>query len=394
MSLKGVRVVDLTRIIAGPFCTQLLADLGAEVIKIESHSGDPLRAQGEKVNDFSWYFASYNRNKKSVALDLKSEEGRAVLRRILATADALVENFRPGILEAMGLSRDELQQLNPALVVCHISGFGADGPYAQRPAFDFIAQALSGFMSVNGLADGPPTRSGLPVSDLVAGLYGALAVTSRLVGRKIGDDAAVQSIDISLTDSMISLLSYIAADYLAAGKQPTRHGNDHPLVAPYGLFETRDSAIAIAPSNDIVYKKLLVALGMEHLLDDDRIDSNSKRMANIPLMHQIFGSVFKEQTSDYWIETLNNAGVPAGFVLSVPEVFEDPQVQHREMVIDVDHGERGTVQMLGFPMKFDGQPCTVRYPAPNLGEHGTPVLLACGFEESEIALLREKKVLG
>lgn len=390
MSLKGVTVVDLTRIISGPFCTMLLADLGADVIKIETPAGDPLRGQGEKVNDLSWYFAGYNRNKRSVTLDLRSEEGKEALHRILASADVLVENFRPGVLDKMGLSEGELAKISPDLIVCHVSGFGADGPYAQRPAFDFIAQAMSGFMSVNGDEDSPGYRSGLPISDLVVGLYGALGVVSRLAGQRKG----VQSVDVALTDSMISLLSFHAADYLAVDKTPTRTGNDHPLVAPYGVFETSDGAVAVAPSNDGVYRKLLTVLSMEHLMEDDRINTNPKRMANRPLLREIFNPIFKAETTDHWIDRLNKAGVPAGPILQLPQVFSDPQVAHREMVMNVDHGDRGDVRMLGFPMKFSDTPCEVRHPAPELGEHTNEVLGEFGYSEAEVAAMRAAGVLG
>ena len=393
MSLQGVKIIDLTRIIAGPFCTQLLADLGADVVKVETPSGDPLRAQGEKVNDFSWYYAGYNRNKKSVALDMRDPDGMSVLKRLLSTADVLVENFRPGVLDKMGLSLEELNDLNPRLIVCSISGFGADGPYSQRPAFDFIAQALSGFMSVNGEAGGAPLRSGLPISDLVVGLYSALAISSRLVGRGATKATSVQTIDVALTDSMISLLSFQAANYLAAGVEPVRSGNEHQLVAPYGVFETADGSIALAPSNDGVYRKLLAVLDMEHLLEDERIDTNEKRMKDRTLMREILEPVFKTKGSDYWIATLNAAGVPAGPILSVPGVFADPQVQHREMVMPVDHGDRGTVQMLGFPMKFSEDPCRVRHPAPDLGEHSADVLQAAGFGAEEISDLVERGIV-
>ena len=393
MSLQGVKVIDLTRIIAGPFCTQLLADLGADVIKVETPSGDPLRAQGEMVNDFSWYYAGYNRNKKSVALNMRDPDGMAVLKRLLATADVLVENFRPGVLDKMGLSLEVLNDLNPNLIVCSISGFGADGPYAQRPAFDFIAQALSGFMSVNGEAGGAPLRSGLPISDLVVGLYSALAISSRLVGRDTSKSTGVQTVDVALTDSMISLLSFQAANYLAAGVEPVRSGNEHQLVAPYGVFDTADGAIALAPSNDGVYSKLLAVLDMEHLLEDERIDTNEKRMKNRALMRDILEPVFTSKSSDHWIETMNAAGVPAGPILSVPGVFADPQVIHREMVMPVDHGDRGTVQMLGFPMKFSQEPCQVRHPAPELGEHSAEVLRDAGFGPDEVTDLSDRGVV-
>ncbi|MEL6571633.1 MAG: CoA transferase [Pseudomonadota bacterium] len=393
MSLLGVKIIDLTRIIAGPFCTQLLADLGADVVKVETPGGDPLRAQGEKVNDFSWYYAGYNRNKMSVALDMRTPEGIEVLKRLLSTADVLVENFRPGVLDKMGLSLEVLNNLNPRLIVCSISGFGADGPYSQRPAFDFIAQALSGFMSVNGEAGGAPLRSGLPISDLVVGLYSALAISSRLVGREASKATGVQTIDVALTDSMISLLSFQAANYLAAGVEPVRSGNEHQLVAPYGVFETSDGSIALAPSNDGVYRKLLAVLDMEHLLDDDRIDTNEKRMKDRTLMREILEPVFKTKDSDHWIATLNAAGVPAGPILSVPGVFADPQTRHREMVMPVDHGDHGIVQMLGFPMKFSEDPCEVRHPAPDLGEHSADVLQEAGFDAEEISELVERGIV-
>lgn len=393
MSLSGVKVIDLTRIIAGPFCTQLLADLGADVTKIETPDGDPLRAQGEVVNGFSWYFAGYNRNKKSVALDLRNPKGMEALKRILASADVLVENFRPGVLGKMGLTEDVLETLNPNLIVCSISGFGADGPYSQRPAFDFIAQALSGFMSVNGEADGPPLRSGLPISDLVVGLYSALAISSRLVGRQTITPTGLQTIDVALTDSMISLLSFQAANYLAAGVEPQRSGNEHQLVAPYGVFETSDGAVAVAPSNDGVYAKFLSVLGLEHLKDDDRINTNEKRMKNRPLLREIIEPMFKSRTSDHWIETLNSAGVPVGPILSVPNVFEDPQVNHRDMVMEIDHGDRGPVRMLGFPMKFSKEPCEATRPAPRLGQHGVETLEAAGYDAKAIAALLKDGVM-
>ena len=393
MSLKGIRIVDLTRIIAGPFCTQLLADQGAEVIKIESSKGDPLRGQGEKVNGLSWYFTSYNRNKKSVVIDLHLPEGKNILASLLKSADVLVENFRPGVLEEMGFGNKILEELNANLIVCSISGFGADGPYAKRPAFDFIAQALSGFMSVNGEADGPPLRSGLPISDMVVGLYGAFAVSSTLAGNAIGKKVGFRRIDISLTDTMVSLLSFQAANFFATGISPMRSGNDHQLVSPYGIFETSDGLLAVAPSNDDTYEKLLKALKLEDLLKDKRINTNKKRMGNRPLVRELIEPTFRSNNSAYWIAKLNAAGVPAGPILTIPEVFEDPQIQHREMVIDVDHGARGSVKMLGFPIKHNGDAASPRLAAPELGEHSVDVLLNLGFQADEIKQLLLKQII-
>ncbi|MFC4667505.1 CaiB/BaiF CoA transferase family protein [Seohaeicola nanhaiensis] len=392
MSLKGIRVIDLTRIISGPFCTQLLADFGADVIKIETPSGDPLRRQGKGRNGLSWYFASYNRNKRSVALDLRSPEGLEVLSDLVRDADVLVENFRAGVLADMGFSDQALEALNPRLVVCHISGFGADGPYAQRPSFDFIAQAMSGFMSVNGNRDDEPLRSGLPISDLVAGLYAALGVAATLAGPR--ENRRFQSVDVGLTDSLISLLSYMASDTLASGQPPERSGNDHPLVAPYGLFQTADTPIAIAPSNDMIYARLLKVLGREDLLTDPRFDTNEKRMADRRAIRAEIEPILLTEGSATWIERLNKGGVPTGPVMTVPEVLEDPQVRHRDMVLEVPHGAHGPVQMLGFPVKVAPDGCDIRHPAPELGEHGDAILSALGYSAARIADLRARGVLA
>ncbi|MBP0439978.1 CaiB/BaiF CoA transferase family protein [Tianweitania sediminis] len=391
MSLTGTRVVDFTRIISGPFCTQLLADLGADVIKIETAAGDPLREQGKKVEGLSWYYAGYNRNKRSIAIDLRHPDGHEILADMIASSDVVVENFRPGVMAAMGFSDERLRKLNPRLVVCHISGFGSSGPYSHRPAFDFIAQALSGFMSVNGNADDLPLRSGLPVSDLVAGLYGALGVTAALAGLR--EDRAFRSLDISLTDGLVSLLSYMAADTLATGEPPQRSGNDHPLVAPYGLFRTADKPIAIAPSNDAIYARLLNAIGRDDLATDPRFDTNEKRMADREAIRLEIEPVLMTASAEEWIERLNEGGVPAGPVLTIPEMFDDPQIRHREMVLPVPHGPHGTVRMLGFPIKSTPGSCEMRRPAPALGQHGDEVLGELGYDRDRIDTLRAKGAL-
>ncbi|MGI8894970.1 MAG: CaiB/BaiF CoA transferase family protein, partial [Casimicrobiaceae bacterium] len=264
MQLDGIRVIDLSRILSGPFCSMFLADMGAEVIKIEDVAeGDPIRRQGEMRNGFSLYFASYNRNKKSLTLDLRQPEGMAVLRKLIATADVVLDNFRPGVMQRMGLDRESLERIKPGIVCCHITGFGLDGPYRDRPAFDFIAQAMSGFMSVNGADGEPPARAAPPITDLVAGAYAAMGVCAALVRR--ARTGLGEEVSTSLTDSMVSTLSFLATNYFATGKLPLRTGNDHALVAPYGLFDAADGQVAIAPSNDQVYWKLLDALDLPEL---------------------------------------------------------------------------------------------------------------------------------
>ncbi len=390
--LSGVRVLDLTRILAGPFSTQLLADLGAEVVKVESPpGGDPVRGQGGMRNGLSYYFAGFNRNKRSITLNLRTDEGKAVLRRLIGQADVLVENFRPGVLDKMGLGFEALKAIKPDIIVCSISGYGKTGPYRDRPSFDFIAQAMSGFMSATGHPDGEPLRAGLPISDLIAGLYGALAVSAALHRRdRTGQP---EQIDISLVDSLLSFASYFGASYFATGKPMTRNGNDHPVVAPYGLFAAADGDVAIAPANDQIYDRLIVALGMPELRDDPDFTTNELRVRNRARINAIVGARIKEQPRDVWIEKLNAAGVPCGRVLTYPEVFADPQILAREMVIEVEHPGRGQVRMVGFPMKLKEAPCEVRHPAPELGGDTETILEGLGYDAAEIERFRERKVI-
>ena len=270
MPLSGIRVVDLTRILAGPFCTQLLADLGAEVIKVEPPGrGDPVRGQGAIKDGLSWYYAQFNRNKKSITLDLYTDDGKEVLADLIRRADVLVENFRPGVLDEMGFAAARLEALNPALIVGSVNGYGSTGPHAHRPAFDFIAQAMSGFMSVSGTPD-EPMRAGPPIADLVAGLYAALGITAALVARGgTGRQRAQgQRVEASLVNGLISMLAYSSASHFATGAVPERTGNDHPVVWPYGLFHAADGEVAVAPSTPVHVQRFLAALGLAHLLDE------------------------------------------------------------------------------------------------------------------------------
>ncbi|MBV9964110.1 MAG: CoA transferase, partial [Alphaproteobacteria bacterium] len=279
MPLSGIRVVDLTRILAGPFCSMLLADMGAEVVKVETPgAGDPVRRQGAIRDGLSWYFAAFNRNKRSLTLNLRHPEGREVLAKLIAGSDVLVENFRPGVMAAIGFDKARLDALNPALVYCSLSGFGSNGPYRDRPSFDFIAQAMSGFMSVTGEPDGPPMRAGPPIADLVAGLYGALGICAALVRR--GRSGVGETVGASLNNAMISMLGFLAANYFATDEPPGRNGNDHAIVSPYGLFRTKDGEIAIAPSQEQSYQRLVEALDATELRDDPRFLSNDLRVAN------------------------------------------------------------------------------------------------------------------
>ena len=387
MPLSGIKVVDLTRIIAGPFCTQLLADMGAEVIKIEAPGkGDPTRRQGAKVDGFSYYFAQFNRNKKSVALNLYREEGKAVLARLLADADVLVENYRPGVLDKMGFDQTKLDAVNPDLIVGSVNGYGSTGPYVDRPAFDFIGQAMSGFMSINGPPDGDPLRAGPPISDLLAGLYAAFGVVTALVARERAPTGQGQRVEASLSNSLISVLAYFSAHYFATGEQPKRTGNDHPIVYPYGLFKAADGQIAVAPSNDIFVERFMQVLGLSHLLEQPAYATNQARLENREPLRRLITTKTEAAGVDHWIDVLNRAGVPAGRVQTLDQVFNDPQVRAQDMVLTCP-GERH-VKVTGFPVKLSVTPAKLRRPPPALGEHTDDVLTALGYSPADIDMLR------
>jgi CoA:oxalate CoA-transferase len=392
LPLSGIKVLDLTRILAGPFCTMLLADMGAEVIKVETPSqGDPLRGQGVVRDGLSWYFAAFNRNKKSLTLNLRSDEGRAVLARLIEKSDVLVENYRPGVLAAMGLNEARLKALNPGLVVCSLSGFGNSGPYRDRPSFDFIAQAMSGFMSVTGTADTPPLRAGPPIADLVAGLYGAIGVCASLVRK--GRTGLGDHVGASLNNGMISLLGFLGANHFATGEEPGRTGNDHAIVSPYGMFRTADGEVALAPSQEQSYQRLVDALAMPELRDDPRFATNDLRVRHRSAMNAAIEARLMTNTTAHWIETLNAAGVPCGRVMGLAEVFADPQVIDQEMALTQHHPGHGDVTMLGFPIKFAEAPCQLRRPAPELGADTAEVLGGLGYSAEEIARLRKAEVV-
>ncbi len=391
MQLEGIRVIDLSRILSGPFCSMFLADMGAEVIKVEDpDDGDPVRKQGALRNGYSLYFASFNRNKRSLTLDLRSDEGKAILRKLIATADVVLDNFRPGVMDKIGLSRDALRAIKSDLVIGHITGFGMDGPYRDRPTFDFIAQAMSGFMSVNGAEGEPPQRAAPPLSDLIAGAYAAMGVCAALVRRERtgkGEEVAT-----SLVDSMVANLAFLASHYFETGEQPLRTGNDHALVAPYGLFEAADGEVAIAPSNDQVYFKLLDALGLNHLRDHPSFRTNADRFAHRPEINAEIAAVTRTRPIEHWLDVLNAAGVPCGRVMGLKEVFTDPQIRHQQMRITIDDPVHGPLDVLGFPIKFTDGPCRIHRRPPALGADTDAILTGLGYSTEAIAALRAKGV--
>lgn len=390
-TLAGIRVIDLTRVISGPFCTQILGDHGAEVIKIEPPGrGDVVRSQGNMVNGESWYFAQFNRNKRSLTLDLRSDDGKRILQRLLEGADVLVENFRPGVLARMGLDDDTLRERFPHLVVGRINGFGSTGPYRDRPAYDFIAQAMSGFMGVNGPADGEPMRAAPPISDMVASQNLAFGLCAALVRRATTGQGDI--VETALTNGLIAMMGYLAAEFFATDRVPTRTGNDHPMLYPYGLFRASDGEVAIAPSNDTMVERFLEALDLLHLLDDERFADNARRMANREALRDILNGYLAARRVDEWIEHFNRAGVPCGRVHDLRETFADPQVRAQEMRLELEQAS-GRVPVTGFPVKLREAPATLYHPVPRLGEHTREVLGELGFDDDELKALEAQGVI-
>jgi CoA:oxalate CoA-transferase len=378
LPLSGVKVVDLTRILSGPFCTMMLADMGADVVKVEGpRDGDPVRKLGTIVDGMSWYFAAFNRNKRSVALDLRSDEGMELLEQMLARADVLVENYRPGVLAEMGLTESRLKEINPRLIVASINGYGATGPYAERPAFDFVIQAMSGLMSVNGTPESGPLRSGTPITDIMAGLYAAFGVVCALRARN--QNQSGQRVEASMLGAIMSTFAYMASDHLATGKLPVPTGNDHPIAAPYGLFTASDGEIAVAPSTEAVLDRFLDAIGLPALREDPRFATNPLRMQNRKALNELVNRQVITDTQATWVRRLNAAGVPCGLVQNMKQALSDPQVLHQEFVIEVEHPGHGPVKMIGFPVKLSDTPCEARLPAPGHGAHTQEVLQDWGI---------------
>jgi crotonobetainyl-CoA:carnitine CoA-transferase CaiB-like acyl-CoA transferase len=394
--LSGLRVLDLTRVLAGPTCTQMLGDLGAEVIKIERpEAGDDTRGFAPPFvpnTKESAYFVGVNRNKKSVTLDIAKPEGQAIILKLLEHCDILVENFKVGALAKYGLGYDQLAKTHPRLIYCSITGFGQTGPYAPRPGYDALIQAMGGVMSLTGEPNGSPQKVGVPVADLFAGLYGCIGILAAVNHRN--NTGQGQQIDIGMLDTHVAWLANQGMNYLATGENPPRLGNQHPNIAPYQEFPTKDGYIILAVGNDPTFERFCKAFGQEALLADPRFATNPIRVQNRQLVTDTLTPVMKSKTTAEWIEALEALKIGCGPINTLEQVFADPHVQAREMVVEMAHGSGETVKVIANPVKLSATPPSYRSAPPVLGEHTQDVLTdVLKMSESDIATLKEKGIV-
>lgn len=394
LPLDGITVIDFSQILAGPFCTMMLADMGADVIKVEKpNGGDDTRRFGPPfINGESAAFLTLNRNKRSIVLDMKHEDGLRIAKQMLSQADVMVHNFRPGVVDRMGLGYDEVHKLNPALVYSTVSGFGTTGPYAMKAGFDLIAQGMSGLMATNGFPDMPPAKVGVPVADLNTGMFSAFGILTAYVNRlKTG---LGQHVDASLLESGIAYTLYESATYFATDEISGPLGSAHRMIAPYQAFATQDGYLNIGAANQNNWERMCRAVGREDLLEDERFTTNGDRMVHIEELTPIMEQTFENETTAHWVELLEGAGVPAGPIYNVEQVYADPHIQAREMAVEVDHPVAGHIRNIGVPVKLSDTPGSVRTAAPVVGADTDAVLGQFGFSASDIAGFKESGAAG
>ena len=402
--LSHVKVLDLSRILAGPWAGQVLADLGADVIKVERPgAGDDTRSWGPPFlkdrngaeTKEAGYYLSVNRGKRSVTVSIDKPEGQRIVRALAARADIVLENYKVGTLARFGLGYEDLKAVNPKLIYCSVTGFGQTGPRRDQAAYDFMIQAMGGMMSVTGERDdkpgGGPQKVGIPIVDLMTGMYAAVAVLAALARREVS--GAGEYIDIGMLDVQVATLANQAMNFLVSGKAPRRTGNAHPNIQPQDVFACRDGQIALAVGNDGQFAKLCEVLGQPALAQDERFQKNASRVRNLAVLHPLIAAILKERDRSHWVAALDAAGVPASPINAIPEVFEDRQVKHRRMLVDVAHPLSGTVPQVASPMRFTAAPLVHDRAPPLLGEHSVEILRDIGIGDAEIEQLRKSGVV-
>ena len=400
-ALKDIRIVDITRAMAGPYCTMMLGDFGADVIKVERPgSGDESRGWGPPFVGDSYgpypgesaYFLSANRNKRSLTVNLKDPAGLEIIKKLVQISDVFIENFRTGVLDKMGLGYDALQEANPGLIYCSISGYGRTGPYRERPGYDAIVQAEGGMMSITGPKDGPPSRVGIPIIDITSGMFAASAILAALYERL--ESGQGQLIDISLLDTQAALLANVASNYLISGKPSQRQGNAHPNIAPYEPFQAQDKGFVLGAANQRQWEKLCDTLQHPDLKNDPRFLTNQDRVRNRADLIEVLNGVFKEKNADDWLDQIQAAGLPCGPINTVPEVFQHPQREERGLVQEVQHSSAGKVSLTGFPYKLSRTPAETHQPPPLLGEHNRDILVdLLGYSQKEMDQMSDKGII-
>lgn len=394
--LKGLRVLDLTRVLAGPTCTQMLGDLGAEIIKIEKpDSGDDTRGFAPPFwpeTQESAYFLGVNRNKQSVTVDIAKPEGQAIIHKLLEHCDILAENFKVGALAKYGLGYEQLKAKYPRLIYCSITGFGQTGPYAPRPGYDALIQAMGGIMSLTGEPNGSPQKAGVPVADLFAGLYGCIGILAAVNHRHASGEG--QQIDIGMLDTHVAWLANQGMNYLATGENPPRLGNQHPNISPYQEYPTQDGYLILAIGNDPTFERFCKNFGLDDLPSDPRFATNASRVANRDLVTQTLTPVLKSRTTSAWVEALEALKIGCGPINTLKDVFADPHVIARDMVVKMQHKSGQEIEVIANPVKLSATPPDYRSPPPVLGEHSDHVLGGLlGMSSAEIAALREKGIV-